>query len=283
MADYWRDKAGVVTGAASGIGLAFSRALIERGARVWMADVDLERVTRAATTLGVGAYPVALDVRDAPAVLRVVETVAAEAGRIDFLFNNAGIGIDGEVHELTAEHFDRIIDINVRGVVNGVVAAYPLMVKQGSGHIVNTASLAGLAPAPLLTPYSMTKHAIIGLSQSLRGEAVRYGVRVSALCPAAIDTPMLHAPPPADLPAVSWHCDMRRYLERLSGPPVSADGFARAALKGIEQDRDIIVFPARARLVALLQRWLPGVVRRAGQKALAAERAERPVGSTPGL
>jgi NAD(P)-dependent dehydrogenase (short-subunit alcohol dehydrogenase family) len=276
MSDYWAGKSGIVTGAASGIGLALSKALLARGAHVWMADLDLAAVTRAAVLLGGPVSPVALDVRDAGAVRRVVEAAVSAAGRIDFLFNNAGIGIGGEMHDLAVEHFDRIIDVNIRGVVNGVVAAYPLMVKQRSGHIVNTASLAGLTPVPLLAPYAMTKHAVVGLSTSLRAEARRHGVRVSVICPAAIETPLLDANNPVDLPALPWRGDVRRYLERLAGPPASADRLADAVLHGLERDQGMIIFPARARVVSLLQRLFPGLVGVVVQQALAAELASRP-------
>src|SRR5207248_6593438 len=121
-------------------------------------------------------------------------------GRLDLMVNNAGIGIGGETRELLLAHWDRIIDVNLRGVVHGVHAAYPVMIEQGSGHIVNTASLAGLLPSPGATPYAMTKHAVVGLSLSLRGEAAAYGVRVTAVCPGVVETPILDKGGPDDLP-----------------------------------------------------------------------------------
>ena len=87
------------------------------------------------------------------------------------MFNNAGVGVAGEVDELSLEHWNRALDVNVRGVIHGVHAAYPLMLAQGFGHIVNTASPAGLMPSPLIAPYGMSKHAVVGLSLSLRIEA----------------------------------------------------------------------------------------------------------------
>jgi len=275
MSEHWDGKSAVVTGAASGIGLALSKALLDCGVHVWVTDIDAGRMKQAADALGSKAHPLSLDVRDASAVREVIAGVAREFGRLDFLFNNAGIGVAGEVHELGADHFDRIIDVNIRGVVNGTIAAYPLMVKQRSGHIVNTASLAGLAPTPLLTPYSMTKHAIIGLSSSLRLEAAAYGVRVSAICPAAVETPMLDAANPADLPMAPWRPNVRRYLERLAGPPCSAARLAHAALRGVERNQGLIVVPARARIVALLYRVAPSLVDIAGRRALAAELNDR--------
>ena len=274
--NHWDGKFAVVTGAASGIGLALSKALLDRGAHVWMTDIDGAKVMQAADALGPRAHGEMLDVRDALAVRAVIERVAAETGHLDFLFNNAGIGVGGEVRELSVAHFDRIIDVNIRGVVNGTMAAYPLMVKQGSGHIVNTASLSGLAPVPLLTPYAMTKHAVVGLSTSLRLEAAEHGVRVSAICPAAIETPMLDTENPPDLPKLAWRGNIRRYLETLGGAPYPADRLAEDVLRGMERNQGLMIIPARARLVVLLQRLAPALVQLVTRQALATELKDRP-------
>lgn len=279
MKKYWEGKSAVVTGAASGIGLALARALIARGVQVRVADIDADGIRQAARVLGSNAHPVVLDVRDASAVRDVVESTAREFGGIDFLFNNAGIIMSGEFHEFDTEHVDRIIDVNIRSVVNGIVAAYPLMIRQRGGHIVNTASLAGLAPSPLLSSYAMTKHAVVGLTTSLRFEAARYGVRVSALCPAAVDTPLLDAGMPPDLHELPWRPNVRLYLERLAGTPFPPDKLAHAALRGVERNQALILVPARSRLTALIYRLAPGLVHTFGQYVLAAERKERPQGS----
>ncbi|NTU96790.1 MAG: SDR family oxidoreductase [Chlorobiaceae bacterium] len=276
MAGYWAEKTALVTGAASGIGLALSKELIDRGASVWLTDIDTAALERTAAELGPNARRHELDVRDSSAVRDLVEGIAKETGSLDFMFNNAGIIMPGEVHDLDAEHFDRIIDVNIRGVVNGTIAAYPVMVRQRRGHIVNTASLAGLAPAPLLSSYAMTKHAVIGLSTSLRFEAARYGVRVSAICPSAVDTPMLEAGTPSDLQKVPWRPNVRRYLQRLTGPPSAPGLVAREALDGVEKNRALIIVPARAGIIALVYRLVPGLVHAVGKLAVAAELNGRP-------
>ena len=276
MSTHWIGKSAVVTGAASGIGRALAQALVARGAVVWLTDIDGEAARREADALGPDARALALDVRDAEAVQQALDDVAAQHGRLNFLFNNAGLGVAGEMHELAIAHFDRLIDVNIRGVVHGVMAAYPRMVRQGHGHIVNTASLAGLAPTPLLTPYSMTKHAVVGLTLSLRVEAAPHGVRVSAICPAAVDTPLLDADNPVDLPRVPWRPDVRRYLEQLSGPPCDVDRLAADTLRGVERNQGLIVLPRQARAVAWLYRMLPGLVQRVGGHVLAKELAHRP-------
>ena len=273
--EQFRGKTAIVTGAASGIGLALAKGLEARGARVWLTDLDGGAAKAHAESLGAEARAEQLDVRDAEAFASLVERVESEQGGVDLLFNNAGIGIGGEMHELSVAHFDRIIDVNVRGVMNGVAATYPRMVKRGAGHIVNTASAAGLLPAPLLTAYSMSKHAVVGLSTSLRLEAEALGVRISVLCPTAIDTPILDTQGPADLPK-AWRPDLRRYLTRVGGAPMAVEAFAEYALTKVAANRAIIVAPASARASAILQRIAPGLVLRRIRAALAAERGERP-------
>ncbi len=223
----------IVTGAASGIGKALSRALVLRGATVVLADVDEAGAKAAADDMAAGppgrASGVGLDVTDAEAVATLVERTADDHGHLDFMFNNAGIGIVGQVHELTLAHWNRAIDVNLRGVVHGVVAAYPVMIGQGSGHIVNTASLAGLLPSPMLTPYGMTKHGVVGLSTSLRMEAAVHGVRVSVVCPGVIDTPLLDKGNPPDLPQVDVP-GARQLLTTMIGAPYPAASLAEDVL-----------------------------------------------------
>lgn len=265
-----------VTGAGSGIGRALCLELSRRGARVWATDVNGDAAEATAAACGSSARARALDVRDADAVRAAIEEAAREGGRLDLLFNNAGIGVGGEVYELTAAHFDRVIDVNVRGVVHGVVAAYPIMKAQGSGHIVNVASLAGLGPAPLLTPYAMTKHAVVGLTTSLRIEAAAFGVRVSALCPAAVETPILDSDNPADLPPLSWRPNLREFLTKVAGPPYPVDGLAKETLDAVAKNVPIIVIPGRARLLWRLGRLSYAIVEKGSLTAVADARKSKP-------
>lgn len=269
-----KNAVAVVTGGGSGIGKALSLALAKRGARVWVTDRNGESAEAVARACGGVART--LDVVDGDAVKRTVEEVVKEDGRLDYLFNNAGIGVGGEVQELTAAHFDRVLDVNTRGVVHGVLAAYPLMVRQRSGHIINVASAAGLMPSPFLVPYAMSKHAVVGLSTSLRVEAVAYGVRVSVLCPTAIETPILDSDNPPDLPRIRWKPDVRRFLTRVAGPPYPADRLAEETLDAVVKNVGIIVLPAHARLVWRVSRLLPALAEKASIDAVAKERAHKP-------
>ena len=132
-----------------------------------------------------------VDVRDASQVQALVEGAHRELGRIDYLFNNAGVNVCAELRDTTLEDWNLLIDVNLRGVVHGVHAAYPIMREQGFGHIINMASAAGLIPAAAEGAYGATKHAVVGLSSTLRIEAASFGVKVSVVCPGLVDTPIL--------------------------------------------------------------------------------------------
>lgn len=264
-------QAAMVTGGASGIGRALGAALYAAGAHVVLADLDGDSAAGAASEIatksgGQGSVTgVALDVRDRGAVEVAVERLCAERGRIDLMINNAGISLGGQTHLVPAEHWDRIIDVNLRGVVHGVLAAYPRMVTQGRGHLVNVASMAGLAPTPLTAAYTMTKHGVVGLSTTLRPEAAIHGVRVSVVCPGSIETPILDKGPPADLPpSPRGTLTPRQFLERLHLRPMNVDRFAAQALRGIARNRAVVIVPRSGRGLWYLQRAAPGAVRGIG-------------------
>jgi NAD(P)-dependent dehydrogenase (short-subunit alcohol dehydrogenase family) len=260
----------IVTGGASGIGKAVGAALAGRGVDVILADIDADAAKLAAESLtepGDGRVSgIELDVRDAAAVNDVIEEAVDRHGRIDFMFNNAGTGVGGPVEMMQVAHWDRVIDVNLRGVVHGVQAAYPVMVRQGFGHIVNTASLAGLTANPGIVPYATTKWAVVGLSLSLRGEAVEHGVNVSAVCPSLMDTPLLDRRNPVDLPPVqSAAPDMRSVAGRIGLRIHSPDRLAQDILRGMDRNKALIVAPRDARMLWRVARWAPGLSLRLSQ------------------
>ncbi|HEV2257544.1 MAG TPA: SDR family oxidoreductase [Streptosporangiaceae bacterium] len=270
----------IVTGAASGIGRALASALVARGDTVVVADIDGEGAERAAGELarhGPGAATAArVDVRDAAAVRALVHGTRDRYGRLDVMVNNAGIGVGGEASELLLAHWDRVIDVNLRGVVHGVHAAYPVMIAQRSGHIVNTASLAGLLPSPGLTPYAMTKHAVVGLSLSLRAEAAAYGVGVTAVCPGVVDTPLLDGRGPADLPQPALMGHVREIMRRYQPRFYPATQLAEDILRGIDRDAALVIAPASARVAWRLWRYAPVLVNQRNARQLAWTRATFP-------
>ena len=258
----------IVTGAASGIGQALARALAARGDTVVVADLDGEAAGRAAGELA----------RLGPGTARpaVVDDTCGRYGRLDVMVNNAGIGVGGDAQELGLAHWDRVIDVNLRGVVHGIHAAYPVMIGQGCGHIVNTASLAGLLPGPLLTPYAMTKHAVVGLSLSLRAEAAAYGIGVTAVCPGFVDTPILDKGGPDDLPKPAFNGSERDVARHFQPRLYSPDRLAQDILRGIDRNAALVIAPASARVAWRLWRYAPVLVTRRAARQTAWARARFP-------
>ncbi len=250
MREYFQRKVAIVTGAASGIGRELCLFLGRMGAIVTAADVNEEGAVRVAEEIvanGGRARAVSLDVADAEGVQRLVEETAEPRQRLDFMFNNAGITIAGEVRDMNLHQWRRIVDINLWGVVYGTTAAYSLMVKQGFGHIVNVASYLGLVGVPFSTAYNTTKFAVVGLSSSLRQEGAGLGVRVSVVCPGYVLTRLID-----DGTLLSLSANQAKDL--LPVRLYSVEKAARHILKGVSRNKGMIIFPAHARLFTLLNR-----------------------------
>lgn len=192
--EHFAGKVAVVTGAGSGIGRATAVLLARLGCAVHASDLNGESAAAVAAEIesaGGRAVSHMLDVADAEAVEALAGRVFAAEGAVDVLHNNAGIGHGGAVEDTTAEDWRKVIEINVLGVGYGVQAFVPRMLQQGRpGHIVNTASLAGLTAVANMVPYCASKHAVVGLSESLNAELSPRGITVTALCPGIIDTPI---------------------------------------------------------------------------------------------
>ena len=280
----------VITGGASGIGRALGSELAGRGADVILADLQIGLAQEAAEEIrlkggGVGgggggaAEAADLDVTDFEGFEALLKNTMEEKGRLDFVFNNAGIGIFGPVSKNTLEDWNRVIDVNLRGVVNGVHASYQLMLKQGFGHIVNTASMAGLWPAPGITPYTMSKYGVVGLSKALRAEAVSEGIRVSVICPGLVRTPIMKGGkygkflveiPPSEYERVE------RWLR-----PMAPERFATKVIDRVAKNRSIIIVPWWCRLAWWLSRLSPSLAIFISQKVF--EDAKKRVGPLKGV
>jgi NAD(P)-dependent dehydrogenase (short-subunit alcohol dehydrogenase family) len=178
-----------VTGAASGIGLAITEALVEAGARVAMTDWDDAELTSQAARLGPNVVARRLDVTDRAGWAAAAEWVEHVLGPVEILVNNAGIAPTvGPLADTTPETFDRMIAIKLTGTFNGIHTFAAGMRERGVGHIVNTASMAGLISSPKLGAYTASKFAVVGMSEVLRAEMSRHGVGVSVLCPGLVRT-----------------------------------------------------------------------------------------------
>lgn len=231
------NKVAIVTGGASGIGRAICEELA--GEHIYIVVVDLdesggEETVRKIEEKGAGGRFINLNVTDAYQVEGLIESVHEEFGRLDYMFNNAGIAMYGELYHMSLEQWNRIISVNLWGVIHGTQAAYRLMKKQGFGYIANTASATGLGPSPTSAAYATTKHAVVGLTTSLHYEAEAFGVKVSALCPAFVNTPI-------HVTGEAIYMDKDRiYKQMQKQKMMSAEQFARIAVKGLHRNEPVV-------------------------------------------
>lgn len=259
--DDYRHKVAIITGGASGIGAALGKHLGALGARVVLADrqVELaESVAAAIRAAGGSAIATELDVRELESMKRVVADAVARWGMVDYFFNNAGIGVGGQVADYSMADWDDVLDVNVRGVIHGIQAVYPVMIRQQRGHIINTASIAGLVTTAAQTSYAMSKHAVVALSKSLRVEGKFHGVRVSVLCPGAIRTPILQGGKYGRIhrnPAMRE--EIARFWETLR--PMHVDELAAKVARAVARNEAIIIVPSWWRLVWALERISPAL------------------------
>jgi NAD(P)-dependent dehydrogenase (short-subunit alcohol dehydrogenase family) len=241
----------VVTGGASGIGAALCHELLARGATVYAADRDSEGLSR----LGEPAiHTHQVDVTDEGSVSALLDRVVAEQGRIDYLFNNAGIVVGGDFEHMDPATWAKVVDVNIWGVVHGTQHGYAQMLAQRGGHIINTASSAGVLPVARSTAYATTKHAVVGLSVSLREEARRHGVRVSVVIPGVVDTGIF------DSAVNLGSYDYQRKIDKLPMGRLSPQRAARFILDGTAKNRSRIVFPFHNRVIVTLHRLAPALM-----------------------
>jgi NAD(P)-dependent dehydrogenase (short-subunit alcohol dehydrogenase family) len=259
-------KVAVVTGAASGLGKAMALAFAAEGMHVALADVD-EEALRGVRLAGVKSFAMRVDVSKADQVEAFAARTVAELGGVHLVCNNAGVALTGAVWENTELDWEWILGVNLRGVVNGVRAFAPRLMAQAHGHIVNTASVAGLISPPGMGAYCVTKHAVVALSEALHHDLRERGsgVGVSVLCPAYVPTGIADSERnrPEELgPSRKTPKDLVLKKAVASGK-LSADDVARAVVAAVKQNRFyILTHPAikgaiRARMEDVLEERAP--------------------------
>lgn len=274
-------RTAIITGAGSGIGAEIARQIASSGAIVLVTDIDsaaVDGVVAEIVAAGGSASGMVVDVARAEDLHAAVQRVLTGHGKLDYLFNNAGVAIFGEVEEVTLAEWDHIIDVNFRGVAHGTTIAYRQMVRQGHGHIVNTASVAGLTPVPLQAHYCATKHAVVGLSKTMAAEAAEHGIAVTAFCPAFVSSGMFHN---HTFRGSLAGADAQRLVPVT---PLPARVAVRRLLRGMRRGKVLVITPHYGRAGWWLERAAPALAGRLQRLLLrqTRKRAARSV-STQGL
>ncbi|ATN37199.1 oxidoreductase (plasmid) [Rhizobium sp. ACO-34A] len=232
MTDNIENKVVVITGASSGLGAETARHLVRAGAKVVLGARRLDRLETLANELGLGSEAIyTMDVTDRQQVKALVDHAVKTHGRIDVLINNAGLMPHSPLDRLKVDEWERMVDVNIKGVLYGIAAALPYMQEQKSGHIINVSSVAGHKVRPGGVVYSATKHAVRVISEGLRQEVKPYNIRSTIISPGAVATELTDSITEADIAA-----GMKDFYDRYAIP---ADSFARCVLFAMSQPEDV--------------------------------------------
>jgi len=246
-------KVAVVTGAGSGIGLALTEGLAAAGARVFAVECEQEALSRCESCAG-SVTGHRIDVRDHVAYQQMIDAILDDEAGIDFLFNNAGVTLLGEAHKLEFVRWKWLLDINVMGVIHGIASVYPGMARRGSGHIVNTASIAAATGYATAAAYTASKACVLEITRSLRAEARGLGVRVSAACPGYVRTGIFRQ-------ERTVGADVGEVMGDFPTVMMEPGEAGRRILEAVARGRETIVFPLSARVFWALGAWAPGLLR----------------------
>ncbi|MBN9216434.1 MAG: SDR family oxidoreductase [Mesorhizobium sp.] len=232
MTDNIRDKVVVITGASSGLGEAAARLLAGEGARLVLGARRVDRLEALADELSLGENAVLVtDVTDVAQVKRLVDHAVTAHGRVDVIINNAGLMPHSPLERGKVEDWDRMIDVNIKGVLYGIAAALPHMKERKSGHIINVSSVAGHKVGPGGAVYAATKHAVRVISEGLRQEVKPYNIRTTIISPGAVATELPDSVTEADVAQ-----GVKALYDRVAIP---ADSFARTVVFAMSQPDDV--------------------------------------------
>lgn len=257
-------KAIFITGGASGIGQAVARYFAAQGWRVGLADINDAGLEATKAMLPAGmATTYLLDVRDRGRWADVLAEFAKESGgRLDVLFNNAGIAVGGSFANTAEADMDRILDINIAGVIYGAYAAHRYLKATPGSCLINTASAAGIYGSAGLALYSATKFAVRGFSEALDGEWASEGIKVRVLMPSFIDTPLLDAVAPGS------NRTARDGVREAGLEFTPLEVVAKAVWDAVEGDKMHIIVGKTARKLAFAARWMPGAIRKQARRRM---------------
>ena len=241
-----KNKVAVVTGAGSGIGRATALAFAREGTRLHLSDINRERVEAVAgeiRALGAEATPYVVDSTDRQAMQKFADDVYAAAGRVDILHNNAGIGAACPFEQIPLEHWEKVINLNLWGVIYGLHFFLPKMIAQGGGgHVINTASGAGLFGLPHQGAYAATKFAVVGMSEVMNSDLAKYGIYTTAVCPGIISTNIINDTL-FEMPEEQENKVRNKINRYYQTSGVGPEVVARDILKAVRKKRPVVATP----------------------------------------
>jgi len=241
-------KVAIITGASMGIGAAIAEELAGEGARVALVARGRDGLDAEAAKIGASARSYPCDMSDPEAIAAMVADVERDLGPVDILINNVGAGTFKPLHQITQREIAMTIDLPFGAALHATRAVLPTMIRRREGHIVNMTSPAGYFPLPFMVPYTATRHAIVGLSASLREEVGRYGIGVSLVCPSEVNTGYFERND-ADM---GWYPRMSSWF-----PVLEPEVVARRTVRAIRRNQREAIFPWQLTLVTWLHRHFP--------------------------
>ena len=258
------NKKVLITGAASGIGRATALAFARRGATLLLCDIDtsgLAALSQQIADAGGQCFSYAIDVTDATAMAELATGIHVAQGAVDVLINNAGVGYLGRFLDSDLNHWPRVLDINLMGVVHGCYCFLPRMIEAGGPRqIINVASAAALFPSPSMAAYAASKHAVYGLSEVLKMELSDTEVQVTTVCPGVINTPIVaNRRNMAASVGVEQISRLQQYYQSKGCDP---ELVAESMVQAVQQGRDLVLVGPFAKLIFQLRRLSVGLLRR---------------------
>ena len=249
LTNQFKDKVAVVTGGGSGLGKAICCELAKNGAQVICSDINLELAENTLKQIELANYPGDtfahfLDVSDAKNITNFFLAISQKFGKVDFLFNNAGIAIGGEIRDLEQQHWRKVFEVNLFGFINCANEAYKMMIKEKKGYIINITSIAALTKyTALSTPYAVSKTGALAYSRALQLEASGLGVKVLSVCPGAIKTEMGE-----NMEHINANDKAHQQSKDFIAKGISPKLAASIILKSIVKDKKEIIFPKAFKL-----------------------------------
>lgn len=253
MTDSWRGKTAIITGAGTGIGRAVSKELAGRGAIVYVTAITLDEANAVVADInaaGGTAIPVKVDVTVNAEVEGVIERVVAERGVLDLMMNNAGMLFIGEYFDMDEAYLEKMVQVNITAMMIGTLYAYRVMKEQRHGLIVNVASQGGLMAVGTMAAYSATKHAIVGLGESVGGEAKDTGVQLKTVCPGNVQSNLMTAAKKRGTTAEKVLAMLPEVMPAETAAKIIVDGFSSKKYK--------IIFPWYSKVLYAVVRLWPG-------------------------